>query len=141
MREIKFRGFRTVQKDWVYGNLTVDENGTKYIVDNKLFSEDGHHLVYTIYAQTDEPVFINQDTVGQYTGVHDRNGKEVYEDDIVVTYLKRKYVITWIDKYARFAFWKPDIDFASGLYDYGQFEVIGNIHENPELLGVAHDEH
>ena len=38
MREIKFRGFRTVQKDWVYGNLIVDENGTKYIVDNKLFS-------------------------------------------------------------------------------------------------------
>ena len=31
MREIKFRGFRTVQKDWVYGNLIVDENGTKYL--------------------------------------------------------------------------------------------------------------
>ena len=35
MREIKFRGFLEIQKRWVYGNLIVDENGTKYIVDEE----------------------------------------------------------------------------------------------------------
>ena len=137
MREIKFRGFRTVQKGWIYGNLIVDENGTKYIVENKLFSEDGHHLVY---SETDEPVFINSDTVGQYTGVHDSNGKEIYEGDIVVNARGECYVVKFIEKYARFSFWKPDIVFASGLIDHGNFYVMGNIWENPEMLGGVNDE-
>lgn len=153
MREIKFRGKDSDNGQWRYGfylrhsKVTLcpiyenEEEFKKAVAEN-----DEHYIVFDGFSDWNLPrgfyrADVDEKTVGQYTGVHDRNGKEVYEGDIVVTYLKRKYVITWIDKYARFAFWKPDIDFASGLYNYGQFEVIGNIHENPELLGGVHDEH
>ena len=151
MREIKFRGFRTVQKDWVYGNLIVDENGTKYIVENNLFSADGHHLVYD---PTDEPAFIDQKTVSQYTGMKDFNGKEIYEGDIVEIHegdiakiacegFEKKYVVVFDDS-------ELDFKATNGTEEYGsEFEylqccdkvdVIGNRWDNPELLGGAHDE-
>ena len=132
MREVKFRAIPIDEFDAVVGQDCGHGDGTFIFGWGAEKNPDGTAL---FMRDDNDGIIVIADTVGQYTGVHDRNGKEVYEDDIVVTYLKRKYVITWIDKYARFAFWKPDIDFASGLYDYGQFEVIGNIHENPELLG------
>ena len=140
MREIKFRGFRTVQKDWVYGNLIVDENGTKYIVDNKLFSADGHHLAY---EPTDDPAFINQETIGQYTGMNDSMGKEIYEGDIVLTSDNddEPAVVEWDDEDLRFTVTHGNV--VNGLgegYYSREVEVIGNMYDNPELLGGAHDE-
>lgn len=148
MREIKFRGFRTVQKDWIYGNLIVDKNGTKYIVENSLFSADGHHLAYD---PTDEPVFINQDTAGQYTGMHDCNGKEIYEGDIVKTNFDDVgvvamgehngvngseafnigFYIIW-DSYDDRSWMRNDL-----LYFIKKIgvTVIGNRWDDPELLG------
>jgi hypothetical protein len=138
MREVKFRAIPIDEFDAIIGQDCGHGDGTFIFGWGVQENPDGTAL---FMRDDNDGIIVKADTVGQYTGVHDRKGKEVYEGDVVITYLKRKYVITWIDKYARFAFWKPDIDFASGLYDYGQFEVIGNIHENPELLGGAHDEH
>ena len=134
MREIRFRAIPIDEFDAVVGQDCGHGDWTFIFGWGAQENPDGTAL---FMRDDNDGILVKANTVGQYTGVHDRKGKEVYEGDIVVTYLKRKYVIKWIDKYARFAFWKPDIVFASGLYDYGQFEVIGNIHENPEMLGVC----
>ena len=134
MREIRFRAIPIDEFDAVVGQDCGHGDWPFIFGWGAQENPDGTAL---FMRDDNDGILVKANTVGQYTGVHDRKGKEVYEGDIVVTYLKRKYVIKWIDKYARFAFWKPDIVFASGLYDYGQFEVIGNIHENPEMLGVC----
>ena len=136
MREIKFRGFLEIHKHWVYGNLIVDENGTKYIVDNKLFSADGHHLAY---EPTDEPVFIKQDTIGQYTGMKDSNEKEVYEGDIVSTDDEDEELATieWGDDTLKFMVTHGNVCSDLGEYYPREIEVMGNIYDNPELLGGA----
>lgn len=138
MREIRFRAIPIDEFDAVVGQDCGHGDGTFIFGWGAQENPDGTAL---FMRDDNDGILVKANTVGQYTGVHDRKGKEVYEGDTVVTYLKRKYVIKWIDKYARFAFWKPDIVFASGLYDYGQFEVIGNIHENPEMLVVMRNEH
>lgn len=117
MREIKFRG-KSGGGKWVYGDLASSRYGNPCIGGiTKIWSE------------------VKKDTVGQYTGMKDSNEKEVYEGDIVVTCLGIRYVVMWIDEYARFAFYKPGVEFAPGLASQGQFEIIGSIWDNPELLG------
>ena len=134
MREIKFRGFLEIQKRWVYGNLILDSTGTKYIVENKLFSEDGHHLMYD---PTDEPVFINQDTVGQYTGMKDCNGTEIYDGDIVRTDDEDEElaIIEWGDDTLKFMVTHGNVCSDLGEYYPREIEVVGNIYDNPELIG------
>lgn len=140
MREIKFRAKRIFSNDWIYGNLIIDKNNKKYIVPYKYFDADGHHLSYC--DETDLPVFIDENTIGQFIGVCDTNGKDIYEGDII----HFSFGIPSISVYAPVE-WKvdqwvvitkghtPSYSPLGSLKEYvGEFEVVGNIHENKEII-------
>ncbi|MBJ2188143.1 MAG: hypothetical protein JFR41_05900 [Muribaculaceae bacterium] len=125
MRPIKFRGKTTANGHWVYGSLIAYNNGACAIRNSK-----------------SEP-WVDPSTVGQFTGLRDCTGKEIYEGDILERY--NEHGITMHINYFGSQFgcvqhwdgvgnegsWYP-LD----NYFMEQWEVIGNIHDNPELLNT-----
>ena len=128
MRDIKFRGKTgtTEGKKWVYGYL--------YKIKS-FFSEDYQYFIKNEHLQETS---VDEDTIGQYTGLKDKNGKEIYEGDIVKVFTNKKWRIGKII-YEHSGF---TIDVTNNKeLKYGRTsiiesltEVIGNIHDNPELL-------
>ena len=125
MRNILFRGKRKYNGEWVEGFYYKD-----------LWSDNAH---YIIYDGTDYEVI--PETVGQYTGKTDKNGKNIFEGDIV--YCKSRLdnaIMVVIFECGQFRMVLSEnyrsYQTNSGFYDINCFdkEVIGNIHDNPELL-------
>lgn len=118
-RVIKFRGI-DYKGNWQYGSYYV---GCMYPT-----SFTGHYV---------NDVLVDENTVGQFTGLHDKNGKEIYEGDICSTYNidePSNLVDTVVFHDGSFVFqndYKLSIEIRGFKKDY--IEVIGNIHENPEL--------
>lgn len=145
MREIKFRGRRGYDGKWLYGNLIIDFANRKYIVPFEYFGLDGHHLVYEDH--TDEPVFIDEETIGEYTGLKDKRNteKDLYENDLVKV-LYHYSGDNKVDEFVGRIEWSDDCwlvvdvaykDNAVSLWDYVYNYcggLIGNIHENPDLI-------
>jgi|SRR5690554_702927 len=151
MREIKFRGKQLGNGEWVYGCLIkMDSQGSQSFIypfyEGASSMSCGQLVALTMQA-------IDLETVGQYTGLKDKNGREIYEGDVVRTHFsfdhattQEPFVITWNDKKAMFEGVKPkDHTEKDGYLTRFSFfpeqrfiyEVIGNIYENPELLEVA----
>ncbi len=123
-REIKFRGKSLVdignikKGDWVFGGIVFDTD--RVWID----------VVYV------GQVLVEKETVGQYTGFHDRFGNEIYESDIVyVRSEDENAIIEWDEQTARFIIhfdgWIADFDNYYGK----ELEIMGDIYNNPELLG------
>ena len=167
MREIMFRGKRLDNGEWIEGHLIRYENGRTRICESKtdIFCyEKDCSIIQTVAHETE--TF----TVGQYTGLKDKNGKRIFEGDIVrYTFdspddptatengLKvRTGRIFWSD-------WRASFSVTAGIngsaslnndvaryvrgrqiYEYvrgaNTVEVIGNIHDNPELLEEENNE-
>ena len=122
MREILFRGKCKTDNEWLYGFPYVTRKNAVKI--NWYCSEFGS-------MRTDE---VDPETVGQYTGLTDKNSKRIYEGDIA-EYEGKYYVVRYSEKYARFIFTRIGSEYAVfTVFDYERCEVIGNIHDNPELL-------
>lgn len=127
MRPIKFRGKDRRTGKWFYGNLYVkDIYGRTHICTPERGCFD-----------------IDPETVGQFTGLMDKNGAEIYEGDVICCHNPRiKHLIFYNEKQGRFmAALNGDIenDFVGvcGLDDSrwtGSKKVIGNVFDNPELL-------
>lgn len=128
-REIKFRGKLEYNGKWIYGDLLQYENEDIAIFGEKL-SSFGYEC--TEMSKRDRVI---PGTVGQYTGVKDSTGKEIYEGDIVTIGLWTA-LVTWNEEFATFAL-RFDFENKVGRKSLGEWEdtiVIGNIHDNPELL-------
>ena len=134
MRELKFRVWSKKQKTYnykhpfsSYGYFYIDQYGT-------LFSDYGN--VITPAIKQDD--FI----IEQYTGLHDKNGKEIYDGDVVKM---PDWVIGPKNEKVRFSKLSCGFEpFVNGCFecvspDSEEVEVIGNVHENPELLKDRND--
>ena len=126
--EIKFRGLRTDGKGWAYGDLLHDAfDGISKCVPFGIREKIKGHYNYSVE--------VIPETVGQFTGLTDRNGKEIYSRDIV-TDGQTNGVVFYNDDSAQY-----QVDF--NPYEYcpqemtknnNWAEVIGNVFEHPELL-------
>ena len=135
-REIIFRGKIIDNGEWAYGSLVVEED--KYYIALNI-NDNIKRDDYDVYMLEVIPK-----TVGQYAGLYDKNGKAIWEGDIVAICFQRaikrgKAVIKYIDKFAGFVLTETgdaEHEYAPiGDYQMENFEVIGNIYDNPELLG------
>lgn len=140
MREIKFRGKGVITNNWFIGSLITIKDGAIIYSDNFLYEGA-----------------VKPETIGQYTGLKDKNGKEIYEGDIVewVFFYERlgadmgvkecdtivKGIIRW--RQGGFVLEVIENDFENaGYYSISALytdtesdvEIIGNIHDNPELI-------
>lgn len=134
MREILFRGKRVDDGEWVCGNSIIMLNNPEADKPYDIAIFDEHWQLW----QTVDP-----ETVGQYTGLKDKNGKKIVEGDICKTYFE-SYTRSWEEVGVVTEFCGAHgIESADGKH-FSAFinetvytrshEVIGNIHDNPELL-------
>ena len=128
-REIKFRGQKLINDQWVYG----------------FYAGDHPFLNQSIIISGVTEYDVEPKTVGQYTGLKDKNDSEIYEDDIVIA--KGEVNVLYLVKFGQFMYSdacffleeisdsNPPLRFFSRGID--QTEIIGNIYENPELMEGA----
>ena len=132
-REIKFRGKRIDNKEWEIGALLQTDDGETYIATSFL-ADSEPNMPLTVEADEVDP-----DTVGQYTGLTDKNGNEIFEGDIVLkrTYNGKKPFPVTFDSGMFHCGYGGGSSTATHGYtlDDSQIEIIGNIHDNPELMG------
>lgn len=127
-REILFRGKRK-NGQWVYGSLVVSENTAPAI-----YYEVGKGLVRQL-----DWCYVNPDTVGQYTGLKDKNGKKIFEGDIL-TGRNCRFVVKYDEQQAEFVSVNSTLPKGFGLpmsqtwINETKKIICGNIHDNPELI-------
>lgn len=145
MREILFRGKSIIHGEWIYGYLNQHRGNIRYDCDCEPIA-DGCDYINDWQAKIDTGMYgqdykVDPETVGQFTGLTDRNGTKIFEGDII------KYFDDWIGKIeydsdsALFVVSFVDGDDDNfGRVSCGDCEVIGNIYDNPELLEVSGNE-
>ena len=135
MREILFRGKRVDNGEWIQGDIVqFPVHGVVRIVEQESSYKDAE---------------VDSDTVGQYTGLTDKNGKKIFEGDILKIYEGSEddgYKIRKVYSYGGVLC----VDYETSEWDFNAlafldsdnvftFEVIGNIYDNPELVGGESD--
>lgn len=157
MREIKFRGKSTTSGKWVHGMLTTLKNLETEMQNMIIIKNEGVFNEGSASPFFMEWDYIHKDTVGQFTGLKDKSGKEIYEGDLIKAPSGRIYAVifsTWkheekrefpkvIDLYEHTG-WCISLDGVNPCElldsEVCQGSVIGNVYDNPELLKGGNDE-
>lgn len=143
MREYKFRGKDKNTGKWVYGfylEQDIYNIGSKNTKRDLLIKNAG---VIVQNSEHDSGVVVDKETLGQYTGLKDKNGKEIYEGDIIfikgeTKLLDIKGKVEYSNTFAQFIITNTGsiVNETEPLGDYEEedIEKIGNVYDNPELL-------
>ena len=131
MREIKFRGKRVDNGEWVFGYYVYDERTEEHKIFTSEYSE--RLKLRSLHCH-----IVHPSSVDQFTGLRDKNGKEIYEGDVVTSLytfgesecLRKPSEVVWNDEECAFQLYGY---FGQAMDNY-ELEIIGNIHENPKLL-------
>ncbi len=134
MREILFRGKNKHDGKWFYGFSVLDKNGQSWIFTGEVLSS------FSMAGEWSRTP-VDSDTVGQYTGLRDKNDVKIFEGDIVKGHYYKAGVRKRLVGKVAFGYNGWIIE---GLKQYKgtaerltvSYEIIGNVHENPELLEV-----
>jgi uncharacterized phage protein (TIGR01671 family) len=128
MRDIKFRGKRLDNGEWAKGQYLYDDvtgKGWSVLSINESQTTEGGLFVYCVE--------VDPSTVGQYTGLPDKNGKEIYEGDIC----RHQAYVNWgkLSEHTGAVSISPNNGVMIGHNSAGtEIKLLGNIHDNPELL-------
>ena len=122
MRQILFRGFNRKNNVWLHGF---------YLQNRK-----AHFVCPDEFAigKTWEDYEVDPETLGQYTGLKDKNGKEIYEGDIMRNDEGHVCEVVWDELSCGFRQYDYEDELMPNIIENEFDEVIGNIHDNPELL-------
>lgn len=126
MREILFRAKTVNENEWIYGDI---------------YHRGACPEIMRIHDYKNRVNYaVNPETLGQYTGLMDKNGVRIFEGDLIRTAgnLERLFVVCWSDKSLQFV--KKDAHLDDGA-EYGipnikifLYEIVGNVYDNPELV-------
>ena len=153
-REIKFRSKRVDNGEWVYGGSIIrfGDEVTEYYMPQyrekcRCEHDESDNIVSFIGGMFYK---LDPETVGQFTGLKGKNGKEIYEGDIVKAWSQGicgKFKVIWrregspcwilYPAWRNGRFWYLHGTLHKDGYWYDNVEVIGNIYDNPELLQEA----
>lgn len=137
MREILFRGKSMNGGFWVEGSLRITTHQPTNDAPFKCYEiEDTTYGVFPDEFMSGICEVIDPETVGQFTGLTDKNGKKIFEGDIL------KVDRSTIDGEDMSGTFVADLDDYMGTFELeyaNELEIIGNIHDNPELIGGGED--
>ena len=138
MREILFKAKRLDNGEWVEGNLVqsedVDDDFKVIIIPLKeswMYTEEySNDIGFEGWYKVDPT------TLCQYTGLVDKNGQKIWENDIVRNEEGDIGVVQWLEEHAAFMIWNKTKNCVCYLAenDFLKIEIVGNEFDNPELL-------
>ena len=144
MRDILFRGKSTETNQWIYGGFHIWEKRQICVLGDDKLKDDEISYVITVNSFADwnmprtmQAVEVIADTVGQYTGLTDRNGNKIFEGDIVNILTENEEIVVIVYEDGGFIVhadkFSIDIIYKINRTDV---EVIGNKYDNPKLMEI-----